>query len=175
MTRTGQIEAAPPRGPKTQKAYCCPRPRAREVLRVLALTGSRLREISELRFDEIGPGYLRLRDSKTGPRHVPICGAAQLVLGRQRVTSGWVFPGRAPHKPIGASTVQAASGLHGVVHTLRHSFCSIAVRNGVPVPALQKITGHRATYLTLRYVHMATRDAELACAVVANAIAGGAR
>lgn len=152
--------------------------RAREVLRVLALTGCRLREISNLRFDEVGPNHLRLRDSKTGPRTVPICAQAQLVIGRQTVASGFVFPGRICGRAIGARTVQSVfnevrgeAGLRdGVVHTLRHSYCSIAARNGVPIPVLQMITGHRAAYLTLRYVRMAKRDADLACAVVENAI-----
>lgn len=157
------------------------RQRAREVLRVLALTGCRLREICYLRFDEVGPRYLRLKDSKTGPRTVPICEQAQLVIGRQSIASGYVFPGRDPAKPIGARTVQSmfdvvkreAGLIDGCVHSLRHSYCSIATRNGVPIPVLQMITGHRAAYLTLRYVHMAKRDAEIAVAVVSNAIANG--
>lgn len=159
------------------------RQRAREVLRVLAMTGCRLREICNLRFDEVGPGYLRLKDSKTGPRSVPICGQAQLVVGRQMVASGYVFPGRIAGRPIGARTVQAmfddvkreAGLIDGVVHSLRHSYCSIATRNGIPIPVLQMITGHRAAYLTLRYVHMAKRDAELAVAIVSNAISNGGR
>lgn len=153
--------------------------RAREVLRLLALTGCRLREICQLRFDEIHPGYLRLRDSKTGARVVPLGDQAQRVLGRQRIVSGVVFPGRWPHKPIGARTVQQAfdevkreAGLRdGSVHTLRHTAATLLIRNGVPLQVVQKILGHAtASYVTARYVHLAARDTSLGIAVLENAI-----
>lgn len=157
---------------------------SREVLRGLTFSGCRLGEVRCLCWDEVGPGYLRLRDSKTGPRTVPIGEQVQRLVGRQRVVSPWVFPGRAQRKPVSASAVQRAfheareeAGLRdGTVHTLRHSFATIAVRNGVPVSILQKILGHRtASYVTQRYIHTNHSDASLACAVVEQAIGGGRR
>lgn len=163
------------------------RQRAREVIRLLALTGCRLREISNLRFDEIGPACLRLKDSKTGPRTIPLGERARLLLGRQRVTSGVVFPGRWPDKPISGCTVWTAfaevrceAGLtEGTPHTLRHTAATEMIRNGVPLQVVQQILGHgTASYVTARYVHLASRDTSLGIAVLENAIAnakGGAR
>lgn len=157
----------------------------REVLRALIYTGCRVSEIAGLRVDEVRPGYLRLHDSKTGPRSVPLSNQAQLVIARQRARDGFVFPGRIAGRSVSVRAVQKAfadariaAGLReGTVHTIRHSFATIAVRNGVPISALQKILGHKtASFVTHRYVHLDTRDAALGCAVVANAIVnGGAR
>jgi integrase len=139
---------------------------AREVLRVLAYTGARLMEIAALRFEEVGPGFLKLRDSKTGPRKIPLSGPAQLVIGRQRVRDGWAY-----------RVAAALSGLGGSPITLRHTFITLAVRNNVPPEALRRIVGHASTsWIHRNYVHLSKADDALACAVVANAIANaGAR
>jgi integrase len=156
---------------------------AREVLRALVFTGCRVSEVARLHVDEVGPGYLKLRDSKTGPRTVPINAQAQLVIGRQRVVNGLVFPGRSGRSPITTRTVEKqfhvvreAAGLReGVVHSLRHSFSSVAARNGVQLKVLQSILGHaNASHITMLYLHPTRQDCERATAVVANAI-GGAR
>ena len=73
-------------------------------------------------------GKLRLRDSKTGPRTVPISPAAAKILGELPRIPGnpWVVPGRKPGAPISGIFLQwrRARGLTGLdevrLHDLRH-------------------------------------------------------
>lgn len=48
-------------------------------------------------------------------------------------------------------------------HSLRHSFCTWLIQDGVPVPVVQKLAGHADIKTTMGYVHVAGRD--LAAAV----------
>src|SRR5690606_32221441 len=56
-------------------------PRHIAIIRLLALTGARKNEIARLRWSELDldRGMLRLKDSKTGPKVIPL-GAAALEL-----------------------------------------------------------------------------------------------
>ena len=78
--------------------------RAAAALRLLMLTGCRCNEILRLRWDEVDleRNELRLSDSKTGPRTVPLSPATARVLeNRPRVPGDpWVIPGRFPGRPL---------------------------------------------------------------------------
>ena len=71
---------------------------AAAALRLLMLTGCRRNEILTLRWEEVGlaAGALRLAESKTGARTIPLSPEAVRVLaGLPRVAgSPWVVPGR---------------------------------------------------------------------------------
>lgn len=159
------------------------RMRAREVNRLLAITGCREEEIAELTFNEVGPGCIRLRDSKTGARVVAICEEAERIIGRQRVSSTFVFPGMNPHKPLSCRTVQHAfheirieAGIkEGTPHAFRHTFATLGDQCSVPSKAIQGVLGHGDAYMTRRYTHASRRDEQLAAAVVVNAIKNGGR
>jgi integrase len=53
-------------------------------------------------------------------------------------------------------------------HTLRHSFASWAVMNGVPLYHLAKALGHKSTAMTERYSHLAPESQRVAFEAVAN-------
>ena len=55
-------------------------------------------------------------------------------------------------------------------HDLRHTFASHAVMKGVGVPMVSKLLGHRKTAMTLRYTHVADKDAEEAAERVGVAL-----
>jgi site-specific recombinase XerD len=54
------------------------------------------------------------------------------------------------------SRVMQQAGLHDVTfHTLRHTFASHAVMNGVDLFTVGKLLGHRTIQQTQRYAHLA--------------------
>ena len=70
------------------------------AIRLLLLTGCRKSEVLSLRWQDVdlAAGELRLLDSKTGPRSVPLSPPAVRVLAElPRVAdSPWVIPGQKP-------------------------------------------------------------------------------
>ena len=64
-----------------------------------------------------------------------------------------------------------AAGLQGVTfHTLRHTFASHAVMNGVDLYILAKILGHRDLSMVQRYAHLAPAHLQAATNQDASAI-----
>ena len=55
-------------------------PEAVPAIRLLALTGCRLSEVLDLRWNDIGEDAINLEDSKTGPRAVPLGEAARALI-----------------------------------------------------------------------------------------------
>lgn len=131
-----------------------------------------------LRRDEVCDDALRLRDSKTGPRTVYLNAEAQRILARQPAgSSPYVFPSpRDPARPRSSELslwyrVRQRAGLADVrLHDCRHSFASHAVLQGVPIPVVARLLGHRNASMTLRYAHVRDRDVEAAAERVGTAI-----
>lgn len=53
-------------------------------------------------------------------------------------------------------------------HTLRHTFASWAIMNGVPLYHVAKALGHKTTAMTERYSHLAPESQRMAYSAVAN-------
>ena len=116
---------------------------------------------------------LRLLDDKTGPRTVALNGWARAIIARQsRTGSPFVFPSpRDPGRPL-RRRIRREAGLEDVrLHDLRHTFASRAVPHGVPLPVVAQLLGHRSVSMTMRYAHVADRDAEAAAERVGLAFA----
>ena len=155
---------------------------AAAAIRLLALTGCRRNEILTLRWDDVrlDAGELRLRDSKTGPRTVPISPAAAKILGELPRIPGnpWVVPGRKPGAPLSGIFLQwrRARGLAGLddvrLHDLRHSFASRALALGESLPTIARLLGHARVQTTSRYAHLARDTVKEAAARVAADIGG---
>ena len=153
---------------------------AAAAIRLLMLTGCRRNEILRLRWDEVDleRNELRLRDSKTGPRAVPLSPAAARVLAnRPRVPGNpWVIPGgiRGEHlRTVDAPwwKVRGRAGLDDVrLHDLRHSFASRALALGESLPVIGKLLGHTQVQTTARYAHLAGDSVKEAAARIAASI-----
>jgi integrase len=160
------------------------------ALRLLVFTGARRGEILELRWQHVDleHGCLRLPDSKTGARAIPLNAPALQVLSRLRESRGesdWVIRGARRGQPfVGLHRVweriRESAGLGDVrVHDLRHSFASMAAGSGLSLPVIGRMLGHRVPTTTARYAHLADdplrQASELTAAKIAAAMAGDAK
>ena len=145
-------------------------PPAVAAIRFLLLTGCRRDEVLRLRWDDVdrAAGELRLRDTKTGPRMVPLTGPVLDALP-QRGDSPWVFPDQSGEKRISNlyhywKPLRARAGLGDVrLHDLRHSYASRALALGEGLPVIGALLGHGEVATTARYAHL-MRGAERAAA-----------
>lgn len=107
-------------------------------------------------------GYLRLADSKTGQKAIPLNGGALEILNAITKLEGspFVFPA---HRSDGYyegtlkvwRIIRDMAGLEDVrLHDLRHSFASIAVSGGASLPIIGALLGHKNSATTQRYAHL---------------------
>ena len=74
------------------------------------------------------------------------------------------------------ATICEAAGLQSLrLHDLRHAFASAAVNDGLSLPIIGALLGHRETRTTQRYAHLADDPQRLAAAQVAGRIAEALR
>ncbi len=150
------------------------------AIRLLMLTGCRCNEILQLRWDEVDfeRSELRLSDSKTGQRTVPLSPAAKRVIAAWPRVSGnpWVIPGKLDGRPLrnvnrSWCKVRERAGLEDVrLHDLRHSFASRALALGESLPMIGKLLGHARIQTTARYAHLAENSVRDSAARVAASI-----
>ena len=155
---------------------------AAAALRLLMLTGCRRNEILTLRWKEVdlAAAELRLRDSKTGPRVVPLSAAAVSVLAALPRVPGnpWVIPGAKPGGRLSNLNdhwlrIRVRAGLEDVrIHDLRHSFASRALALGESLPTIGRLLGHGQVATTARYAHLARDAVKASASRVADSIAG---
>ena len=153
---------------------------AAAAIRLLVLTGCRRNEIMGLAWDDLDfeAGEMRLRDSKTGGRVVPMPPpTAEVLADLPRVDGNpWVFPGRkkgAHQTNINDSwdRVRKRARLDGVrLHDLRHTFASRALAIGEGLPMIGALLGHRKIETTARYAHLARESIQASTAKVADSI-----
>ena len=151
------------------------------AIRLLMLTGCRLSEIMNLRWEDValGASELRLPDSKTGAKTVHLGEPAAKVLRgieRQR-DNPWVITGRRPGTRIASlqfpwNRIRKRAGLEDVrLHDLRHSFASGGLLVGEGLPMIGKLLGHRQVQTTARYAHLADDPVKTAANRIARRIA----
>ena len=151
------------------------------AIRLLVLTGCRRNEILGLRWEDLDfeAREMRLADSKTGARVVPMPPPAAKVLANLPRVPGnpWVFPGRKKgthQRNLNDSwdRVRKRADLDGVrLHDLRHSFASRALALGESLPMIGKLLGHRQVQTTARYAHLAQESVKASSARVSESIA----
>ncbi|MCZ8124472.1 MAG: tyrosine-type recombinase/integrase [Magnetospirillum sp.] len=140
-------------------------PIAIAALRLLVLTGARKMEILGLQWPwvDMERGVIRLPDSKTGAKTIPLAAPALKVLNSVPRVAGnpHVFVGdkEGAHLvglPHIWERLKSRAGLADVrIHDLRHSFASGAVMAGDSLFLVGKMLGHATTATTEKYAHLA--------------------
>jgi integrase len=154
-------------------------PFATAAIRLLLLTGCRLREILKLRWEEFDRerGMLFLPDSKTGRKPVILSGAALAILEGLPCAGEYVIagqrPGRARHdlkRPWEA--IRRHAGLRPIrLHDLRHSFAATGAASNLGLPIIGKLLGHKRAETTSRYAHVAADPLKIAADAIASQLA----
>lgn len=132
------------------------------AFRLLILTGARLREILNLRWEYVDyqRGLLLLPDSKTGRKAIVLNGPALAVLHGLDQDGEWVIKSECEDKPRADlnrpwRTISARAKLPGVrIHDLRHTHASIGAGSGLGLPIIGKLLGHTQAATTMRYAHL---------------------
>ncbi|MBW4708114.1 tyrosine-type recombinase/integrase [Roseobacter sp. YSTF-M11] len=138
------------------------------AVRLLLLTGARVREILDLEWQHVDfdRGMLRLPDSKTGAKVIVLGAAALSVLdaipriGRFVIAS--TSAGTAHEKPKADvnrlwRAVRREAGIEGTrLHDLRHSNAAVGAGAGLSLHQIGGLLGHSQASTTKRYAHLAT-------------------
>ncbi len=190
--RTGVVEK-PPRFAERSRSRFLSRDEAAALLRrleqepsiaaraisLMLLTGLRRSEALGLRWSEVDldRGLVILEDSKTGASIRPLSRGAVALLSSLPRSSAYVFPGAGMTGRLIAvervwRRVRREAGLTDCcIHTLRHSFASLAVSSGVSLYLVGKALGHKTPGMTARYAHCAPAAMQEAAEAVSRSLA----
>lgn len=148
------------------------------AVRLLLMTGCRLREILHLQWKEVdlGRGLLFLPDSKTGRKTVILNRSAIAILEAMDHTDRHVIPGDIPDQPRHDlkrpwTHIRTAAQLQDVrLHDLRHTHASIGAMAGFGLPIVGKLLGHASSMTTQRYAHIADDPARRASDAIGSTL-----
>ena len=147
---------------------------------LLLFTGCRLNEILTLRWDYVTNHHIELPDSKTGRRRIPLPREAYDILmelprraGNHYVILGETETGHLVNLQKPWNRIRKMAGLNDVrMHDLRHTYASVAMKDGIDPFTLKEIMGHKNLQTTLRYAHLADDAVQRAAGSVAARLAG---
>ncbi|MEM7047900.1 MAG: tyrosine-type recombinase/integrase [Pseudomonadota bacterium] len=146
------------------------------LVRLLLLTGARLKEIMHARLEWIDDerGVLRLPDSKTGAKEIVLSDAALAIIDEVKCDpehrSAYLIPGNAAARrrggdqnediPMGTPQKAWAQLLkHAKIedlrlHDLRHTFATVALDRTKNLALVGGLLGHSHSATTARYAHL---------------------
>lgn len=149
-----------------------PGPKFRAIFGVAYGAGLRVSEVAHLKVSDIDSARMLLRveqgkgrkdrNAMLSPRLLQLLREWWVI---QRPTT-WLFPGRDPMQPVSprhiyrvVADTAAAIGIEKRVgpHTLRHSFATHLLEQGVDIRIIQVMVGHTKLDTTARYAHVASR------------------
>lgn len=158
--------------------------RAAGIIRLCMLTGARVGEVRQARFEHFNLEHL----SWTKPaiitkqrriHRVPISDEAAAIVRQRRIAvikgSPWLFPGDTPGQPVQEirrfwKRIQKEAAIEDVrIHDLRHTFASLLVSGGASLEMIGKLLGHSQLQTTQRYAHLMDSPLRAGVSAVANA------
>ncbi|MCT4575113.1 MAG: tyrosine-type recombinase/integrase [Alphaproteobacteria bacterium] len=154
-----------------------------KIIKMLIYTGCRLSEITKLKWTELdlNAGFLRLEDSKTGKKTVPLGNVAVDLLKdmpKASYNKEYVFANPKTQKPFVDITrpwkavlkeAKITESTH--IHDLRHTFASIGAANKVATKDISKVLGHASVKTTEIYTHIQDRNARTTANRISSVIA----
>jgi integrase len=158
--------------------------RAAGIIRLCMLTGARVGEVRQARFEDFNLEHLSWAKPATTTKQrrvhrVPISDEAAAIvrLRRQAVFEGcpWLFPGDTPGQPVKEvrrfwQRIQREAGIEDVrIHDLRHTFASLLVSGGASLEMIGKLLGHSQMQTTQRYAHLMDSPLRAGVGAVASA------
>ena len=157
--------------------------READVVRLLLLTGARLGEVLNMRWDQLGldAGVWTKPASTTKQKadhEVTLSAAAVKILSEIEGNDDYVFPShtglpRADDFKRPWSKLKRAAGIQGVrLHDLRHSAASYLVSSGHSLPMIGSILGHSNVATTSRYAHLMQDPQRAAVNALADIVTG---
>lgn len=132
--------------------------------------GLRVGEVCRLKISDIDKDRMQIRIVKSKGNHdryVPL--SASIVIGldkylRSSLPVNYLFNGKIKGEPLGHSAVQQSFRLalgqaniikDASVHTLRHSFATHLLEDGVDIVTIKELLGHVNIETTMMYLHVA--------------------
>jgi integrase len=143
-------------------------------------TAMRHSEMLRARFDQLDLHRNRLfvPDAKAGQREQPITPELADILRTEKEMrddrEGWIFPSPRPNasgtghrhrmdKPFRRAVVAAGLDPDQITpHAMRHTAITRLVQDGIDLPTIQRISGHKSLAMVLRYTHVHGRHIDQA-------------
>ncbi len=149
--RDGELENLIAAGRSCRNPYILP------IIRVAVATGMRRGEILALRWEHIDRERrsLLIPDAKNGhPRTLPLTKDVAAMLDTVPRAGDWVFPLTGNAFRLAWERLRARAGLSDLhFHDLRHEAISRFFEQGLNVPEVALISGHRDARMLFRYTH----------------------
>ena len=149
----------------------------RVLLSLIYSAGLRVSEVCKLKINDIDfdRKQIHVRQSKNNKSRYVVL-SDYIAKGLQQYMEGakpkqFLFNGRQKGKPLGHSAVQQSfrlamekSGIEkeACVHTLRHSFATHLLEQGVDIVTIKEQLGHAYIQTTMMYLHVAKVDRVMA-------------
>lgn len=145
----------------------------RAIFYLIYSSGLRVGEVVRLRKSDIDRGRktLHIRQGKGKKDRVTVLSELALDVVQQYLIQtkpqSWLFPGQYPGKHLSERTVQKIyeQAVRGsriekevTVHSLRHSFATHLLEDGIDIRYIQELLGHHNLRTTEIYTHVAVKD-----------------